>query len=148
MKKLFDMYLIQKNDIDMGVTCDGEALVSPTDEGAFSGDDGLSGKVLPIGMGVTYTPAPGRNDVVSSLLLETEDGARILMDMKAMLEIDPAVEEKLMEGEPVSPNEYYFKGIVTFRTGDEKYKWLERRVCVCENRITDWERVDTAVYMV
>ena len=58
MKKLFDMYLIQKNDIDMGVTCDGEALVSPTDEGVFSGDDGLSGKVLPIGMGVTYTPAP------------------------------------------------------------------------------------------
>ena len=65
-----------------------------------------------------------------------------------MLEIDPAVEEKLMEGEPVSPDEYYFKGSVTFRTGDEKYKWLERRVCVCENRITDWERVDTAVYMV
>ncbi|MEI3519504.1 MAG: DUF3237 family protein [Clostridia bacterium] len=65
------------------------------------------------------------------MMLKTDDGAHILMEMKAVLDIDSSAEEKLMNGEHVSPDEYYFKGIVNFRTGDERYKWLERKVCVC-----------------
>ena len=68
--------------------------------------------------------------------------------MKAVLDIDSSAEEKLMNGEPVSPDEYYFKGIVNFRTGDERYKWLERKVCVCTTEIVNWERVDTTVYLI
>lgn len=147
MEKVFDMYLIQENDIEMGVTCVGEALVSPTEEGGFEGER-LKGRVIPMGLGVTYTPGPGRNDVDSTLLLETDDGAYILMEMDAVFDIDPVAEEQLIKGENIPADQYYFKGIVRFRTGHEKYKWLERKICVCETKVTSWERVDTAVYMV
>ncbi len=147
MKKLFDLYLIQENDIEMGITCRGEALVSPTEEGAFSGEE-IRGRVVPMGLGVTYTPRPGRNDIDSTLLLETDDGAHILMKMDAVFDIDPAAEERLVKGEEISSDQYYFKGVVSFRTGHEKYKWLERKICVCENSVTSWERVETTVYMI
>lgn len=147
MKKLFTMSIIQEHDIDMGETCLGETLVSPTDGGSFEGDE-IRGEIVPVGMGATYTPAPGINNIDGLMMLKTDDGAHILMEMKAVLDIDSSAEEKLMNGEHVSPDEYYFKGTVDFRTGDERYKWLERKVCVCTSEIVNWERVDTTVYLV
>ena len=99
-------------------------------------------------MGATYTPAPGINNIDGLMMLKTDDGAHILMEMKAFLDINKSVEEKLMNGEYVLPDEYYFKGTVDFRTGDERYKWLERKICVCTSEIVNWERVDTTVYLV
>lgn len=147
MKKLFTMSIVQQHDIDMGVTCLGETLVSPTDGGVFEGDE-LRGEIVPIGMGVTYTPAPGINNIDGLMMLKTDDGAHILMEMKAFLDINGSVEEKLMNGEHVLPEEYYFKGTVDFRTGDERYKWLERKICVCTSEIVNWERVDMTVYLI
>ncbi len=147
MKKLFTMSVVQQHDIDMGVTCLGETLVSPTDGGVFEGDE-LRGEIVPIGMGVTYTPAPGINNIDGLMMLKTDDGAHILMEMKAFLDINGSVEEKLMNGEHVLPEEYYFKGTVDFRTGDERYKWLERKICVCTSEIVNWERVDMTVYLI
>ncbi len=146
MIKLFDMSVFQENDIDMGVTCRGDTLISPTGEGIFSGDK-LKGKLVPIGMGATYTPYPGKNDIETSMLLRTEDGAHILMDMKAYFDVDEDCEKRLMAGEKVDPGEYYYKGIVSFKTSHEKYRWLERKVCVCTAVIDSWEKVDITVYM-
>lgn len=70
------------------------------------------------------------------------------MDMHAYFDIDADKEEKLSRGEAVSPDEYYYKGTVSFKTGDERYKWLERKVCICEPVIESWEKVNIAVYMV
>ena len=50
MKKLFELTVCQNDDIEMGQTCSGEILVSPTGDGAFSGEL-LQGKVVPAGMG-------------------------------------------------------------------------------------------------
>lgn len=147
MKKLFTMSIIQEHDIDMGMTCNGATLISPTDGGRFEGDE-MRGEIVPVGMGATYTPNPGQNDIDSLMMLKTEDGAHILMEMKAFLDIDAELEEKLMKGEAVSPDEYYFKGTVLFKTGDERYKWLERKVCVCTTEIKNWECVNTTVYLV
>ena len=69
-------------------------------------------------------------------------------DLAKRAEILHQAEEKLMNGEYVLPDEYYFKGTVDFRTGDERYKWLERKICVCTSEIVNWERVDTTVYLV
>ena len=51
MKKLFDINIIQENDIPVDGTCIGNALVSPTTGGSFSGE--ISGTVMPVGMGRT-----------------------------------------------------------------------------------------------
>ena len=54
MKKLFEINIMQQNDIPVDGTCIGNALVSPTSGGTFSGE--ISGEVVPVGMGITYTP--------------------------------------------------------------------------------------------
>ena len=146
MKKLFDINIIQQEDILVDNTCIGNALVSPTNGGDFSGE--ISGQVLPVGMGITYTPYEGKNDIISTLMLRTDDGADIIMDMKMYLDIDAVYEEKLMNGESVSPDNYYFKGTASFKTGDKRYKYLERKVCICESQIDSWEKVSAAVYLV
>lgn len=147
MIKLFDMSLFQEDDIDMGKTCRGDTLVSPTGKGVFSGEK-LNGELVPVGMGVTYTPYPGKNDIESTMLLITDDGAHILMDMNAYFDIDADKEKRLMDGESLSPDEYYYKGVVSFKTNHETYKWLERKVCVSTLVIDNWEKVDMTVYMV
>ena len=50
MRKIFDINLIQQNDINMGITCRGDTLVSPSDKGSFSGKD-IKGQVMPTGNG-------------------------------------------------------------------------------------------------
>ena len=62
MKKLFDINIMQQNDIPVDGTCIGNALVSPTTGGTFSGE--ISGEVVPVGMGITYTPYEGKNDII------------------------------------------------------------------------------------
>ena len=76
------MVLIQGNDICMGETYKGEVLIAPTDKGYFNGEE-LKGVVVPVGMGIVYTKDPGKNDIKTTMLLETDDGAKIIMDMEA-----------------------------------------------------------------
>ena len=147
MRKIFDINLIQQNDINMGITCRGDTLVSPSDKGSFSGKD-IKGQVMPAGMGITYTPIAGSNDIESTLLLKTDDGVYIIMEMRAFLNMEDCVEQRLMEGDRVDPDEYYFKGTVRFRTDHDLYKWLERKVCVCVTEIINWEELKISVYMV
>lgn len=146
MNKLFDLMIKQTGDIDMGVTCMGETLLTPAEKGHFSGEQ-LSGIVEPVGVGVVYTPQPGVNDIKSTMLLHTDDGADILMEINAYFDIAPEKEALLAEGTFVEPEEYYYKGTVSFKTGDAGYKWLERKVCICEGVVNDWENLLFRVYM-
>lgn len=146
MKKLFELTVCQTDDIEMGQTCSGEILVSPTGDGAFSGEQ-LQGRVVPAGMGTTCTPVPGINDINTVMLLQADDGAYILMELKAIFDTDEAVEARLMKGEAVDPDEYYYKGVVSFRTGSDKYRWLERKICVCTGIIESWEKLVFEIYM-
>lgn len=147
MKKLFDMTVCQNDDIDMGQTCCGEILISPTGGGDFSGPE-LRGRVVPAGMGTTRTPRPGMNDIDAPMLLKTDDGEHIFMCIRAIFDTDEALEKKMIDGEKVNPDEYYYKGVVSFITGSEKYRWLERKICVCNGIIENWERLRFEVFMV
>lgn len=146
MKKLFDLIVYQNEDMELGQTFDGDILISPTGDGRFNGE-GIKGNVVPVGMGTTCTPAPGYNDIDSLMLLKTDDGDDILMKLNAIFDTDEAVEKKLMARKPVSSEEYYYKGVVSFRTGSEKYKWLERKICVCNGLIESWEKLVFEVFM-
>ncbi|NLD19697.1 MAG: DUF3237 domain-containing protein [Clostridiales bacterium] len=147
LKKLFDIQLEQKQDIEMPATCRGDLLISPTTGGSFCGDK-LNGKVMPVGMGLTYTPAPCQNEVKAEMLLEMEDGDKAMLCINAVLDIDSEEEEKLIRGEKVDPERYYYKGTANFITGATKYKWLERKICVCNGCVDDWTKVSFSIYMI
>ena len=145
LEKLLEFEVLQNEDIEVSDTCIGDILLSPTSGGSFRGEK-LSGKLVPVGMGITVT-RDCENDIRSTVLLRTDDGQDILMDMNAILNIGEETEEKLMQGEHADPEEYYYKGWCTFHTGAKDYKWLERTCCVCDFVIEDWTKVRTIVYM-
>lgn len=145
MEKIFDMTLIQENDIEMGETCKGVTLIVPTDGGKFFGK--INGIIEPLGMGIVYMKDPGKNDLESTSLLTTDDGARIIMEMKGVFDVSPETEAKMEAGEYISPDKYYHKGIAEFRTDAPQYKWLERKICVYTTEIKSWAELHTSVYM-
>lgn len=64
------------------------------------------------------------------LLLETEDGATIFMTYQGMRHAPPEIASRLAKGEKVDPSAMYFRTIPRFETGDARYAWLNRIICV------------------
>lgn len=147
MMKLFDVEIGQTEDILIEGTGKGDLLISLAGEGSFSGEK-LKGRVLPIGASTTYTPSAGVNIIQDPVLLETDDGAKIFMQIDAYLHLAQDLEDRLLAGESISPEEYYYKGTVDFQVGSSKYKWLETKVFVCECIISSWNRLNFSVYEV
>lgn len=146
LEKVFDYEILQKEDVEITGTASGDILISPTSGGRFDGPR-MRGEMLPVGLGLCYTHGAA-NDIRSSTLLRTDDGCDILMHMEAVYDVDPETEERLIRGEAVDPDSYYYKGRVSFETGSPKYQWLQRRLCVCECAITDYSKLSMTVYMV
>ncbi len=146
LEKLFEFEILQREDIEMPGTAGGDLLISPTTGGTFRGER-LSGTLEPVGVGTTRTRGP-RNDIHAETLLRTDDGCDILMTMDAIFDVAPQIEAKLIAGEAVDPAEYYYRGAATFETGAEKYKWLERKICVTECAVEDYTKLHMSVYMV
>ncbi len=146
LTKLLELEIIQQEDVEMAGTARGDLLLSPTTGGTFAGQN-FSGELLPVGIGTTYSRGP-ENDIRSLTLLRTDDGADILMRMEAVFDVDPQTEAKLIAGEAVDPDSYYYKGRVTFETGAKDYKWLERKLCISECVIEDYTKLQITVYMV
>ncbi|MCQ4636477.1 DUF3237 domain-containing protein [Anaerovorax odorimutans] len=147
MIKLFDVEIRQTEDILIEGTAKGDLLISPAVEGSFSGER-LKGRVLPVGASTAYTPSAGVNIIHAPVVLKTDDGAKIFMQIDAYLHLKPELEDRLLAGRPVSAGEYYYKGTVRFETGSPEYKWLEMKVFVCECVIENWQTLRFAVYEV
>ena len=147
MKKIFDIKIEQSDDIELKGTSEGDLLVSVNSGGQFAGER-LSGIVLPVGCSTSYSPECGLNRIYESVLLETDDGAHIFMKIDAYLQLAKELEDRLLAGEAVPADEYYYKGSVRFDVGDSRYRWLENRIFVCDGIIEDWSSLRFAVYEV
>ncbi len=145
MIKLFDMKIGQNDDILIEGTGKGDLLISVTGAGAFSGNS-MNGRVLPLGITTSYTPSAGVNLIQAPFLLETDDKTMIFMRLEAYLHLAQELEDKLISGEAVSPDEYYYKGTVSFDAGAPQYKWLENKIFVCDGIIDDWKSLRFTVY--
>ena len=144
---LFYAEIKQKDDILVNDAFQNELLISPTAGGFFEGEK-LSGTVEGVGAGYTLTRPPDRNDIQMKLLLKTDDGENIFMSSEGTLFLDPALEKRLIAGEPVPAAEYYYRFRLTFDTGSSKYGWLNGKCCFAVAGIKDWETVCCEAYLV
>lgn len=145
MIKLFDMEIEQTEDILIKGTGKGDLLLSLAGQGSFFGDK-LSGRVLPVGASTTHTLSEGLNIIYAPILLETKDATKIFMQINAYLHLAQELENKLLAGECIFPDAYYYKGTVNFQAGGLKYQWLETKVFVCEGIIHSWKMLQFIVY--
>ncbi|HEY1289333.1 MAG TPA: DUF3237 domain-containing protein [Burkholderiales bacterium] len=97
--------------------------------GRFLGER-LSGRVLPGGADWQVIRADGVAELDARYTLETQDGALIYVRNRGFRHGREAVLKRLAAGENVDPAHYYMRTTPLFETGDERYAWLNRVVCV------------------
>jgi hypothetical protein len=97
--------------------------------GRFSGER-LSGRVLPGGADWQVIRADGVADLDARYTLETADGALLYVRNRGYRHGPADVIRRLAAGEPVDASLYYMRTTLRFETGDTRYAWLNRIICV------------------
>ena len=86
----------------------------------------LSGRILPGGADWQIVRPDGAADIQARYTIETDAGARILVDSEGLRHGPPEVMERLARGEAVDPALYYFRTVMRFETSDPAVDWLNR----------------------
>ena len=114
---------------ELGDVATGRRRIIPIVGGSFHGER-LSGRVLPGGADWQLVRTDGVAELDARYTLETNDGARIYV-MNFGYRHGPAdVLRRLADGKPVDPSLYYMRTTPRFETAAERYRWLNRTICV------------------
>ena len=97
--------------------------------GRFFGER-LSGRVLPGGADWQVIRADGIAELDARYTLETADGALVYVRNRGYRHGPAEVLKRLAAGENIDPAQYYMRTTPLFETGDGRYAWLNRIVCV------------------
>ena len=124
----------------------GRRRIIPITGGRFRGER-LSGRVLPGGADWQIVCADGLSQLEARYTLETDDGALVYVRNIGLRHGPAEVLAKLAAGEPVDPSRYYMRTTPAFETGAERYRWLNRIVCVATG-VRRKDAVDLDVYEV
>jgi hypothetical protein len=114
---------------ELGDTPLGRRRIIGITGGRFRGER-LSGRVLPGGADWQVIRADGVADLDARYTLETSDGVLIFVRNRGYRHGPPEVLKRLSMGEAVDPSLYYMRTTPSFETGDPRYAWLNRMVCV------------------
>ena len=114
---------------ELGDTPHGRRRIIGITGGRCSGER-LSGRVLPGGADWQVIRTDGVADLDARYTLETADGALIYVRNRGYRHGPGEVIQRLARGENVDPSLYYMRTTPSFETGDARYAWLNRIVCV------------------
>ena len=114
---------------EIGDTHHGTRRIVGVTGGTFDGPR-LSGEVLPGGADWQLVHADGLASIDTRYTLRTYDGVLVYLTTSGIRHAKPAIAARLARGEPVRPDEYYFRMACRFETGDPRYAWLTRGVVV------------------
>ena len=114
---------------ELGNTPLGRRRIIGISGGEFSGPK-LAGRVLPGGADWQVIRTDGVADLDARYTLETNDGALIYVRNHGYRHGPAEVLKKISSGENVDPSLYYMRTTPLFETGDARYAWLNRMICV------------------
>ena len=129
LRALFQAEIALAPAQELGVTPGGRRRIIPITGGRFTGER-LSGRVLPGGADWQLIRPDGVADLDARYSIETGDGALIYVRNKGYRHGPDEVMQRLAAGEAVDPALYYMRTTPWFETGDARYAWLNRIVCV------------------
>ncbi|MGA7985193.1 MAG: DUF3237 domain-containing protein [Burkholderiales bacterium] len=120
----------------------GRRRIIPITGGEVSGTH-LSGRVLPGGADWQIVRPDGVAYLDARYTIETHDGGLVYVRNRGYRHGPPEVIARLAEGEAVDPALYYMRTTPWFETGDARYAWLNRTVCVGSGeRLASAVRID------
>lgn len=129
LEKLFRAEITLAPPQELGDTPLGRRRIIGITGGRFAGER-LSGRVLPGGADWQVIRADGAADLDARYTLETEDGALVYVRNCGIRHGPPEVLRELGAGRAVDPARYYMRTTPRFETGDARYAWLNRILCV------------------
>lgn len=128
-KPIFTVHADLEAVMNLGRTPLGERRIINILGGTVHGPR-LSGRILPGGADWQIVRADGAADIQARYTIETDDGARILVNSDGLRHGPPEVLEKLARGDSVDPALYYFRTVMRFETSDPKLDWLNRTLAL------------------
>jgi len=129
LEPLLRMQVSLATPLDLGDTPVGRRRIIPVTGGTFEGAR-LRGRVLPGGADWQVVRTDGVAVLDARHTLETDDGALIGFEHRGYRHGPADVIAKLASGAVVDPGAYYMRMTPWFETGDARYAWLNRLVCV------------------
>ena len=114
----------------LGSVLTGERRIIPITGGRFEGAK-MRGEILSGGADWQIVAPDGTAILEARYTLRTDDGALIYVKNNGFRHGPPEVLAAIARGEQVDPNKYYFRATPSFETGDKKYAWLNRIICIC-----------------
>lgn len=130
---IFTIHCELEGILSLGQTPLGERRIINILGGPVSGPK-LNGRVLPGGADWQIIRADGAADIKARYTIETDAGARILVNSEGLRHGPPEVMARLGRGENVDPTLYYFRTVMRFETGDKAVDWMNRILAVAHGR--------------
>ena len=94
----------------------------------------FNGHVLPGGADWQIIRADGAADIQARYTIESDAGARVLVDSVGLRHGPAQVLARLARGDDVDPALYYFRTAMRFETGDPSTDWLNRILAVAHGQ--------------
>ena len=116
---------------DLGPTPAGHRRIINITGGTIAGPR-LTGRILPGGADWQILRPDGTADLHARYTIEAEDGALIYVQNIGYRYAEPPVLKRLMAGEMVPPDQYYFVTTPRFETSAPAHEWLNRTILVAE----------------
>ena len=129
LRSLFRAEITLAPPQELGATPLGRRRIIGITGGRFAGER-LSGRVLAGGADWQVIRDDGVADLDARYTLETGDGALIYVRNRGYRHGPRDILDRLAAGESVDPSLYYMRTTPLFETGDARYAWLNRIVCV------------------
>jgi hypothetical protein len=86
----------------------------------------LNGRILPGGADWQIVRSDGAADIKARYAIESDAGAKILVQSEGLRHGPPEVLAALARGDNVDPSLYYFRTVMRFETADPGADWLNR----------------------
>ena len=111
--------------------------------GTFTGRDGLAGKVLEGGVDWQLIRPDGVIEIDAHYALMTDADELIEVRSNGIRKLPRSVARRLERGEPVAPEEYYFRTHVRLSTGAPRLAWMNDLIALSTGeRYLDLVRLD------
>jgi hypothetical protein len=106
----------------------------PFGGGIFAGRDGLGGVLREGGVDWQSVRPDGTLEIDAHYTLDTDAGELIEVRSAGLRKATPEVTERLMRGDTVDPDEYYFRTHIRFTTAVARLGWLNDLLAVSTGR--------------
>lgn len=136
LELLFKAHVLFGDPLNIGARVQGHRLVMPFKAGSRVEGPRIYGEYLPESVGSRIIRSDGTIDFETHFVIRTDDESLVYGQSKGIERIAPNAVQRLSEGFPYDPDEFYVRSFVSFEAADDgPYAWLNRSLCVaCSKR--------------